>query len=376
MALAPNGAVVTVVRLARTCLPSNAPIRSQAAVSQHMPDFPLIADAGAALDLWHWIVELWLFAIGASIGSFLNVVVYRLPAGLSIVHPPSHCPACKHPIRPYDNIPIVSYVLLRGRCRDCGARFSPRYALVELGAGLVLVAVAATGPLFRYGSLAELLDDGAAMAWGELAFLAVLLASLWSAALIARDGKLPQWRLLVAPLVVGLACGMTWPQLYANPASAMLDAWPARALISPALTGPLGACVGAALVVLWQAIAARRDDKALAAPCPKSWNIAWAAVAGLFLGWQLTLAAVAFSAAMMAFSAVATPGEKTVGPRIGVAWLSRFALAATLAVVIRNGWPSIALLYPRAWAPVAFAVIVLGAIVVAMHLRLAAQRRA
>lgn len=352
-------------------------MRSQAAVSQHMPDFPLIADAFATLHLWHWIVGLWIFAIGASIGSFLNVVVYRLPAGLSIAHPPSHCPACKHPIRPYDNIPVVSYVLLRGRCRDCGARFSPRYALVELGAGLVLVAIAATGPLFRYGSLAELLEaEGAAIAGGELAFLAVLLASLWSAALIARDGKPPQWRLLVAPLVSGLAWGMIWPQLYANPASAMLDELPELASISPALTGLLGACVGAALVVLWQAIAARRDDKALAAPCPKSWNIAWAAVAGLFLGWQLTLATVAFSAAMTALSAVATPREKTVGPRIGVAWLSRFALAATLAVVIRNGWPSIALLYPRAWAPVAFAVIVLGAIVVAMRLRLAARRRA
>lgn len=74
---------------------------------------------------------------GLLTGSFLNVVVWRLPRGESIVKPGSHCPSCTRPIRPYDNIPVVSWLLLRGRCRDCRARISARYPFVELLTGTV-----------------------------------------------------------------------------------------------------------------------------------------------------------------------------------------------------------------------------------------------
>jgi leader peptidase (prepilin peptidase) / N-methyltransferase len=69
---------------------------------------------------------------GGLIGSFLNVVAHRVPRGESLVSPASHCPACETPVRPYDNIPVLSWVILRGRCRSCRARISPRYPLVEL----------------------------------------------------------------------------------------------------------------------------------------------------------------------------------------------------------------------------------------------------
>lgn len=82
--------------------------------------------------------------LGLTIGSFLNVVVYRVPAGLSIVSPPSACPHCHHPIRRRDNVPLLSWVLLRGRCRDCSAPISARYPLVELGTAIAFVGVAAT----------------------------------------------------------------------------------------------------------------------------------------------------------------------------------------------------------------------------------------
>lgn len=75
---------------------------------------------------------LLVFLVGACIGSFLNVCIYRIPLDLSIVRPGSHCMSCRHPIAWYDNIPMVSYFTLRGRCRSCGAAFSPRYALVEM----------------------------------------------------------------------------------------------------------------------------------------------------------------------------------------------------------------------------------------------------
>ncbi|MBW2631687.1 MAG: prepilin peptidase [Deltaproteobacteria bacterium] len=70
--------------------------------------------------------------LGAIVGSFLNVCIYRIPSGKSIVFPASHCPACTHPIKFYDNIPIISYIILRGKCRNCGERISPVYPAIEL----------------------------------------------------------------------------------------------------------------------------------------------------------------------------------------------------------------------------------------------------
>jgi leader peptidase (prepilin peptidase)/N-methyltransferase len=76
------------------------------------------------------------FIFGLCVGSFLNVCIYRLPNSKSIVFPPSACPECREPIRFYDNIPLVSYILLRGKCRACKTRISFRYPLVELMSGL------------------------------------------------------------------------------------------------------------------------------------------------------------------------------------------------------------------------------------------------
>ncbi|MCF8078262.1 MAG: prepilin peptidase, partial [Desulfobacterales bacterium] len=82
------------------------------------------------------LLLLYVFILGLCIGSFMNVCIYRLPAGRSIVRPASACPACETPIRAYDNIPLLSYLWLRGKCRRCGARISVRYPLIELLAGL------------------------------------------------------------------------------------------------------------------------------------------------------------------------------------------------------------------------------------------------
>jgi leader peptidase (prepilin peptidase) / N-methyltransferase len=80
---------------------------------------------------------------GAVIGSFLNVVAHRVPLGESLVSPGSRCPECEAPVKPYDNVPVVSWLVLRGRCRNCGTRISPRYPLVELTTALVFAAVVA-----------------------------------------------------------------------------------------------------------------------------------------------------------------------------------------------------------------------------------------
>lgn len=77
------------------------------------------------------------FIFGLIVGSFLNVCIYRLPRNISIIRPPSSCPVCSAPIKPWDNIPILSYIFLKGKCRKCGERISIRYPLVELLNGIL-----------------------------------------------------------------------------------------------------------------------------------------------------------------------------------------------------------------------------------------------
>jgi len=103
------------------------------------------------------------FVLGLVIGSFLNVVIHRLPRGESLVYPPSHCPACGHRLSAAELVPVLSWVAQRGRCRHCGARISPRYPLVELLTG-VLFGIAA----YLYPDPLKLV-----FAW---AFLAILVA--------------------------------------------------------------------------------------------------------------------------------------------------------------------------------------------------------
>ncbi|MBP5790845.1 MAG: prepilin peptidase [Kiritimatiellae bacterium] len=89
--------------------------------------------------LYH-IYEAFAFMLGACVASFLNVVIYRVPKGESIVSPPSHCPGCGAQIKWWQNIPILSWILLRGRCASCKMRISPRYVLVELLGGILFLA--------------------------------------------------------------------------------------------------------------------------------------------------------------------------------------------------------------------------------------------
>jgi leader peptidase (prepilin peptidase)/N-methyltransferase len=108
---------------------------------------------------------LLLLTAGLLIGSFLNVVAWRIPRGGSVLHPPSQCPHCRAPVRPRDNIPVVSWLLLRGRCRDCSAPISPRYPLVELLTGVLFVLLG-----LRFGA------DAALPAYLYLAAVGVALA--------------------------------------------------------------------------------------------------------------------------------------------------------------------------------------------------------
>jgi leader peptidase (prepilin peptidase) / N-methyltransferase len=91
------------------------------------------------------VFELGSFALGLIVGSFANVCIHRIPLGESVVSPPSRCPRCRALIRPWDNVPVLSYLWLRGRCRRCQAPISGRYPLVEVANGLAWLALAWRG---------------------------------------------------------------------------------------------------------------------------------------------------------------------------------------------------------------------------------------
>jgi len=133
---------------------------------------------------------------GLIIGSFLNVVAYRLPRGESLAHPPSHCPSCGEPIKPYDNIPVLSWLLLRGRCRNCKAAISPRYPLVE----------ALTGALYALVTWARW-DDAAGIALGI-----VLVTVLIPIAIIDFEHRIIPNRITGPAAVVAILIGILFDQ--------------------------------------------------------------------------------------------------------------------------------------------------------------------
>ncbi len=140
------------------------------------------------------------FLLGAIVGSFLNVVIARVPTGQSIAYPPSYCPACRHEIRWYDNIPILGYFMLLGRCRDCGGRISIRYPLIEF--------------VFACMSLGLYLKYGLSPAFGVFfIFAAAMVAVFW----IDLDHMIIPDVISLNGTVVGLAVvtagivpGLTW----------------------------------------------------------------------------------------------------------------------------------------------------------------------
>src|SRR5688572_12904041 len=188
------------------------------AVEIREPLMPLWATELAA-DLF---LGAWLFFVGASVGSFLNVVVYRLPRGMNLVHPSSRCPHCLHPIRLRDNIPILSWLLLGGNCRDCKAPISSRYFFVEsCVAGLFLFTALAEAFLQRSTHAPPGMDVGRPLLtpleawpfWCAYATHVILLTTLIGAALIDWDGFRTPRRIFVPILMIGFTLPIIWPAI-------------------------------------------------------------------------------------------------------------------------------------------------------------------
>ncbi len=236
-----------------------------------------------------WAMELmanvflwvWLFWMGATVGSFLNVVAYRLPLGLNLSLPGSFCPRCSHPIRLYDNIPIVSWLALRGRCRDCGGRISPRYFVVELVTASAFLLVLTSELFLPPGSLgfatrrALTPFDGVPF-WAMYATHVVVVCTLIAAVLMRADSSFIPARLFWPALALALIVPLIWPQVRSVPGFAYEGAsdW-----MIGLIDGLLGLAMGLAVGSLASVPAQR-----------KAWQpravIALAACLGAVLGWQ------------------------------------------------------------------------------------------
>ena len=144
------------------------------------------------------ILGFFSFALGACIASFLNVVIWRVPRGESIVSPPSHCPKCNAAIKWYQNVPILSWLALRGKCANCRAPISPRYILIELLGGVLFLA-----GFLKYGAGSGLAPAvlGTAVAWLWISLMIV-------GAMIDFDHKLLPDFVTVGGMLLGVAVGV------------------------------------------------------------------------------------------------------------------------------------------------------------------------
>lgn len=234
-----------------------------------------------------------LFALGLCFGSFLNVVIHRLPRGQSIVSPPSACPACGHAIRPFDNVPVLSWLVLSGRCRDCRNPIPWRYPAVELAAGLLVVLLAA-----QLGPRAALVP--------ALGFSLALLA----VALIDWDHRIIPDEISLGGTVVGLfARGVTF------------------AGVAEGLTGAL---VGGG--ALWLVASAYR--RATGVDGLGGGDVKLAAMIGAFLGWPGVFLTIFGAAAAGSLAGGALLLLKRADRRTALPFGTFLAPAAVLAGVV------------------------------------------
>ncbi|MBN8623893.1 MAG: prepilin peptidase [Planctomycetes bacterium] len=239
------------------------------------------------------VLSLFLLFMGACVGSFLNVVIYRVPAGLSIVKPRSRCPRCLTPILGRDNVPVIGWLVLRGRCRFCRTWIPARYPLVEATFGLAFLLLCwgeAIVPGYTlpipFGEIEEY------PLFGIAGYHFALVCGLGAAALMTYDGGVVPagfWRVILA---IGMLPPLVWPEL--RPIPFRPDAELYGRLVAGTADGAMGALVGALLgVAAWPVavIGARARSGHLN-------SVAALAAVGAFLGWQAVLAVAGVVAAL------------------------------------------------------------------------------
>lgn len=259
-----------------------------------------------SLEAWHWFWTAASALLGAVVGSFLNVCIYRIPLEQSVVRPRSRCPKCGAPIAWYDNVPIVSWFALRGRCRQCREPISPRYALVEALTAALFAAV-----YHRYGW-----DLTTPIFW-------LAIGGLILGAFVDIDHLIIPDRVTLGGMAVGLALSAIHPPLHAA------DNW-----LNSLSAGVIGLVVGVGS--LWVvADVGRRIFKKEAMGLG---DVKLLGAIGAFLGWR----AVLFTLVMSSFAG-SLVGLYLIFRR-GREWQAKIpygpylALAAIVWILGGDGW--------------------------------------
>jgi leader peptidase (prepilin peptidase)/N-methyltransferase len=198
-----------------------------------------------------------VFVLGSVVGSFLNVCIYRIPRGESIIFPGSRCPSCNNPVRPWDNIPVISYIFLGGKCRYCRKGISPRYPLVE-----ALNALFYSALLWRYG-----------VGW-NFAVYCILVSALVVITFIDLDFQIIPDRITIPGIPIGLLTGsflLPDPFMRAEP------------------LGLAASIIGAASGFLFYFFIAELSLRILKKEGMGGGDIKLMAMVGAFLGWKTVI---------------------------------------------------------------------------------------
>lgn len=275
--------------------------------------FPTAASwTGDDLSQWGLMVALvafsaiWITALGASVGSFLNVVIWRLPNGMSLIRPKSHCPKCGTPILARDNLPVIGWLRLRGRCRACHAPISVRYPLVEATMAMLFLGLAH----FELFSGGANLPGGpptpeglAAVLWhvrprmiGVFIYHATLLSLLLCISLIVWDGFRPPRSLWNLGVAVALLVPVVLPIAHPVKSGLTIGSWPRWEITTTPLSIAvvpeelLGGVIGLSAGALLGAVLALTVPTGFRASVDRLGTVTVATLVGAFLGWQAIIA--------------------------------------------------------------------------------------
>jgi len=231
----------------------------------------------AALTVPQVAMAVWLFVLGCAIGSFLNVVIWRMPRGMTVREPRrSFCPNCENPIRWHDNVPLLGFLVLGGKCRDCGQPIAWRYPVVE----------ALTGVLFALVYLTQ--GVGAGVDPGQLVIMLLLTTLLIVASAIDMDWLIIPDEVSYYGLLGGLLAGFLLPQLHVGRASyqtyeGLTGLTHLDGLIA-AVIGALGGGLIVLGVALFGALLFRKEAMGIG-------DVKLMAMVGAFFGWKVVLVA-------------------------------------------------------------------------------------
>jgi len=241
----------------------------------------------------HWIVEPFVFILGMILGSFLTVCVHRIPKGQSIVAPRSRCPKCGVQIRWNDNVPLISFLWLRGKCRDCHTSILPRYPIIELANGLGYLLM-----VWRFG-----------FTWSTVVYaglFSVFLVVTW----IDWDHKIIPDVITLPGIVIGFLCAsLLLPTGWVNSLVGILvggGVLLAIAWVSPYLFGKEGIGGG---------------------------DIKFLAMVGAFLGWQQALLTLMVGSVVGAFIGIGLLAAKVLQKGQYIPFGPYLALGALIAVL-------------------------------------------